>query len=98
MAPVGTAITGTRGAVPSGTPEGKKLRAVRSTGASEGTFTVSTAFQREAAFMREESMKSDLLSDRRFVLANGLSNGSFGRAIGNTGEDDTPFIQSEMRK
>ena len=46
--------------------------------------------------MREESMKSDLLADRRFVLANGLSNGSFGRAIGNTGEDDTPFIRKRQ--
>ena len=96
MVPVGAAITGPRGTVPSGTPEGNKLRAVRSTGASEGTFTVSTAFQREAAFMGEGPMKFDLPANRGFVLANGLCNGSFGRAIGNTSEDDTPFIQSEM--
>ena len=48
--------------------------------------------------MGEESMKFDLPANRGFVLANGLSNGSFGRAIGNTSEDDTPFIQSEMSK
>ena len=34
----------------------------------------------------------DLLTNSGFVLADGLSDGGFGRAIGDTGKDDAAFF------
>ena len=54
------------------------------------------AFQRESAFIGEDPMKFDLFSDSGLVFTDGLSNGRFGRAVSDAGEDDASFIQSQM--
>ena len=48
--------------------------------------------------MGEDSVELDLLAHGRLVLADGLGNGSFGRAIDNAGKDNTAFIEGKMEK
>lgn len=96
MGPVGAAITGTGGAISSGTAEGAVIGTVESTLSAVETFTVMNAFQRESAFIGEDPMKFDLFSDSGLVFTDGLSNGRFGRAVSDAGEDDASFIQSQM--
>ena len=90
--PVGTAITGARGSVAPGAAERDIFRTVRSTEAFKGAFAVGGAFERKAALMSEFPVGFDFLANRGFVLANGLSDGRFGRAIGDTGKDDASFF------
>ena len=40
------------------------------------------------------SVKLDLLANGGLILADGLCDGSFRGTIRNTGENDTPFLQS----
>lgn len=42
--------------------------------------------------MGKSSVEFDLLADGRLILANGLGDGSFRGAVGNAGENDTPFL------
>ena len=42
--------------------------------------------------MGEDSVEFNLLAYGRLVLANGLGNGSLGRAIDNASKDNTAFI------
>ena len=44
--------------------------------------------------MSKGSVKLNLLADSGFMLADGLCDGSFRGTIRNTGENDTPFLQS----
>ena len=41
--------------------------------------------------MGKSSVKFDLFANSRLILANGLGDGRFRRAVRNTGENDTPF-------
>ena len=90
--PVGTAIAGARGAVTPGAAERSIFRAVRSTLAFKGAFAVGGAFKGKGALMSEFPVSLDLLANSGLVLANGLSDGRFGRAIGDTGKDDASFF------
>ena len=90
--PVGTAITGARGSVAPGAAERDIFRTVRSTEAFKGAFAVGGAFERKAALMSEFPVGFDLLANSGLVLANGLSDGRFGRAIGDPGKDDASFF------
>lgn len=92
--PVGTAIAGARGAVASGTMERTVLRTVRCTLAAVNTFFIMIALQRHFTLMSKGSVKLNLLADSGFILADGLCDGSFRGTIRNTGENDTPFLQS----
>ena len=40
----------------------------------------------------------NFFTDGRFVLTDGQGDSGLGRAVGNTGKDDTTFLKSEMRK
>ena len=42
----------------------------------------------------KSSVKPDLLANGGLILADGLCDNGFGGAVGNTGENDTPFLQS----
>ncbi len=42
-------------------------------------------------------MGLDLFTDGGFVFADGLGDGSFGRAIGDAFEDDAAFFQSQVK-
>lgn len=44
--------------------------------------------------MGKGSVEFDLLANGRLVLTDGLSDGGFRGAVGNAGENDTPFLQS----
>ena len=90
--PVGTAIAGARGAVTPGAAERGIFRAVRSTLAFKGAFAVGGAFKGKAALMSEFPVSLDLLTNSGLVLANCLSEGRCGRAIGDTGKDDASFF------
>ena len=90
--PVGTAIAGARGAVTPGAAERSIFRAVRSTLAFKGAFAVRGAFKGKAALMSEFPVSLDLLANSGLVLADGLGDGSFGRAIGDPGKDDAAFF------
>ena len=90
--PVGTAIAGARGAVTPGAAERGIFRAVRSTLAFKGAFAVGGAFKGKAALMSEFPVSLDLLANSGLVLADGLGDGSFGRAIGDPGKDDAAFL------
>ncbi len=92
VGPVGTAIAGTRGAVASGAAERGILGAVRRTMSLEVTLTVVGAFKRKAALMRKFPVSLDFLANGGLVLANGESDSSFSRAIGDTGKDDASFL------
>lgn len=97
-APGGTAVTGTRRAVPPGAAEGDIIGTVQRTHATMDTFAVSIAFEREAAFVRKSSVELDFFANGGFILTNSLCNGSFSGAIGDTSEDDTTFLESEVGK
>ena len=43
-------------------------------------------------------MKFNFFSDSGLVFSDGLSNGRFGRAVNDAGEDDAAFVQSQMSK
>lgn len=90
--PVGTAITGAGGAVTPGAAERDIIRTVRSTEALEVALAVGGAFEGKAALMSEFPVGFDLFANSGLILANGLSDGSFGRAIGDTGKDDASFF------
>ena len=90
--PVGTAITGARGSVAPGAAERDIFRTVGSTVAFKGAFAVGGAFERKAALMSEFPVGFDLLANSGLVLADGLGDGSFGRAIGDPGKDDAAFL------
>ena len=90
--PVGTAIAGTRGAVTPGAAERDIFRAARSTLTFKGAFAVGGVFKRKGILMSEFPVCFDLLADSGLVLADGLGNGSFGRAIGDPGKDDAAFL------
>ena len=92
--PVGTAVAGTRGAVTPGAMERRVLRTVRCTLATINTFFIMIAFQRHLALIGKGSMKFDLFANGGLVLADGLCDGSFRGSVCNTGENDTPFLQS----
>lgn len=92
--PVGTAIAGTRGTVASGAMERTVLGTVRCTLASINTFFIVIAFQRHLTLIGKSSVKPDLLANGGLILADGLCDSGFGGAVGNTGENDTPFLQS----
>ena len=98
MSPVGTAITGSGRAVPSGAAEGAVMGAVKSTQSAMDAFAVIVAFEWQAAFMGENPVEFDLFANSGLVFSNGLSNRSFGRAVGDTSEDNTSFLQSQMCK
>ena len=65
---------------------------VRGTLAAVNTFFIVTALQRHLTLMGKRSMGFNLLTNGSFIFANSLSNGSFRGAVGNTGENDTPFV------
>ena len=92
--PVGTAIAGARGAVASGAMERTVLGTVRCTLASINTFFIVIAFQGHLTLIGKSSVKPDLLANGGLILADGLCDSGFGGAVGNTGENDTPFLQS----
>ena len=92
--PAGTAIADTRGAVTSGAMKRTVLRTVRCTLAAVNTFFIMIALQRHFTLMSKGSVKLNLLADSGFILADGLCDGSFCGTIRNTGENDTPFLQS----
>ena len=92
VSPVGASIAGAGGTVAPGAAERNIFGTVRSTLAFEGAFTVGGAFEREAALVCEFPVCFDLLTNSGFVLADGLSDGGFGRAIGDAGEDDAAFF------
>ena len=48
--------------------------------------------------MRQDSVKFNLLTHGRLVLANGLGDGGLGRAIDNAGKDNTAFVEGKMEK
>ena len=50
------------------------------------------ALQRHLTLMGKRSVEFDLLANSRLILADGLSDGSFRGAVGNTGENDTAFF------
>ena len=58
------------------------------------TFFIMIALQRHFTLMSKGSVKLNLLADSGFILADGLCDGSFRGTIRNTGENDTPFLQS----
>ena len=43
-------------------------------------------------------MEFDLLSDRRFILTKSLCDSGLCRTVGNTGKNDTSFLQRQMGK
>ena len=92
--PAGTAIADTRGAVTSGAMKRTVLRTVRCTLAAVNTFFIMIALQSHFTLMSKGSVKLNLLADSGFILADGLCDGSFRGTIRNTGENDTPFLQS----
>ena len=94
MGPVGTAIAGTRGTVASGAMERTVLGTVRCTLASINTFFIVIAFQGHLTLIGKSSVKPDLLANGGLILADGLCDSGFGGAVGNTSENDTPFLQS----
>ena len=47
--------------------------------------------------MGELAMELNFFTDGRFVLTDGQGDSGLGRAVGNTGKDDTTFLKSEMR-
>lgn len=91
-APIGTAVAGTGGTVSSGAAEGGVFGAVRGAIAFKDTFAVVGAFQRHLAFVGKDPMELNFLTDSGFVFPNGLGDGGLGGTVGNTGEDDTPFL------
>ena len=42
--------------------------------------------------MGKDTMEFDFFSNRGFVFADGLSNGSFSGVVGNTSKNDSPFF------
>ena len=44
--------------------------------------------------MREGAVKLDFFANGGLILADGLCDGSFRGTVRNTGENDTPFLQS----
>ena len=52
------------------------------------------ALQGHLTLMGKSSVKLDLLANGGLILADGLCDSGFGGAVGNTGENDTPFLQS----
>ncbi len=44
--------------------------------------------------MGKSSVKFDLFANSGLILADGLCDGSFRGTVRNTGENDTPFLQS----
>lgn len=66
--------------------------------AGEDAFAVIDAFKRQPTLMGELAMRLDFFTDGGLVLTNCQSDSGFGRVVGNTGKDDTPFLKSEMRK
>ena len=90
--PVGTAVASARGAVASGTTKRTVLRTVRCTLATINTFFIMIALQRHLTLMGKSSVKFDLFANSRLILADGLSDGRFGGAVSNAGENDTPFL------
>ena len=97
-APGRAAIAGSRGAVTAGAAEGRKLRAVGGTVSPKDAFAVSRAFEREAAFMGEDTVEFDLFANGGLVLTDGSGDGSLGGAIRNAGEDDTAFLKGKVGK
>ena len=96
--PVGTTVTGTRRAITPGTMERNIARTVRNTQPSKDAFAVIDTFKRQFALMGELAMELDFFTNGGLVLTNCQSDSGFGRAVGNTGKDDTAFLKSEMRK
>lgn len=95
-AAVRAAVTGTGRAVPPGTAEGRVIRAVRRALPVEAALPVSGAFQRQRAFLDQDPVGLDFLADGGLVLADGLRDGSFGRAVGDAFEYDAAFFQCQM--
>lgn len=91
VGPVGTTVTGTRGAITAGTMERDIARAVRNAQPAKEAIAVVGAFKRQLALMGELAMELDFFTD-------GQSDSGLGRAVGNTSKDDTAFLQSEMGK
>ena len=92
--PVGTAIAGARRAVASGAVERTILRAVRCTLAAINTFFIVIALQRHLTLMGKSPVKFDLFANSRLIFADSLGDGCFRGTVHNTGENDTPFLQS----
>lgn len=95
--PVGTTVTGSRRAITPGTMERNITRTVRNTQPAKDAFAVIDAFKRQLTLMDELVMELDFFIDGGLVLTNCQSDSGFGRAVGNTGKDDTMFFKSEMR-
>jgi hypothetical protein len=75
--PVGTAVTGARSSVSSGTLERAVFRAVRSALSAINTLTVIIAFQRHLTFVGKRPVELDFFADGGFVFADGHCNGGF---------------------
>lgn len=96
--PVRTTVTGTRRAITPGTKERNIARTVRNTQLSKDAFAVIDTFRRQFTLMGELAMELDFFTDGSLVLTNCQSDSGLGRAVGDTGKDDTAFLKSEMRK
>ena len=75
-----------------GTAERAVLRAVRRAMSASGAFAGVDTFKRKTTLMGKLSVKFDFFANGGLVFADGLCDGRFGRAIDNTGEDDTALL------
>ena len=75
-----------------GPAERAVLRAVRRAMSASGAFAGVDTFKRKTTLMGKLSVKFDFFANGGLVFADGLCDGRFGRAIDNTGEDDTALL------
>ena len=90
--PMGATITSTRRAIAPGATERAVFRAIECAVTTKGTFTVVITFQRHFTFMCKHTMQFDFFSNRGFVFADSLGDGSLGGIVSNTSKNDSPFV------
>ena len=61
------------------------------------TFPVAGTFQRKAALLFQMPVQSDFFADGGIVLADRISHAGFGGSVPDSGFNDLPVFQSQMR-